>query len=400
MMEAHLPLERLSAYLDGRIDAAERREVGAHLEACAACRGALAGLRRTVALLGQMEAVRAPAGLRAAVRQQLEAEQSHPVRSRFRLSGVTAPGGALWRVGLVAAAAGLVALFAVNLWPDLLPARRQVAEERQGARPPLPVQAVERVGSSEGLGRTRQVGVPAVPLRGQVPEAPRLPFERQVVRQAELTVEVASFEDASASLVRIAEDSGGFVAESTTSQGEPPQGTFVLRVPARAFSRTLERVEALGQVRGRRVSGQDVTEEFVDLQARIRNLERHERQLLIFMERATRVADLLAIEQELSRVRGEIERLSGRLRFLAHRVELAALEVRLRQKPRGSSGIFWDFTASWRRMREAFLGTIRQLLAAAERLVVTLSALAPVLLVGLAGRGVVRRYQRRGASSL
>ncbi len=358
MMKAHLPLERLSVYLDGRTDPAERRKVEAHLEACAACRRTLAGLRRTVALLRRVEAVRAPAGLRAAVRQRLEAEQARPVRPHLRLSGLTLPGGAPWRVGLAAAAVALVALSAVNLWPDLLPTRRQAAEEQQGARAGLPVQTVDSGRGGGGLGQARRVGIPAVPPRAQVSEAPRLTFERQVVRRAELTVEVASFEDASASLVRIAEASGGFVADSTASQGEPPQGTFVLRVPAQAFSRTLEQVEALGEVRGRRVTGQDVTEELVDLQARIRNLERHERQLLIFMERVTRVADLLAIEQELSRVRGDIERLSGRLRFLAHRAELAAVEVTLREKPKRGSGVFWDFT----------------------------------------GRGVARRYLRRGAA--
>jgi len=400
MMRVHLPLERLSVYLDGRTDAAERRHVEAHLEVCAACRGTLAALRRTVALLRQLQAVRAPAGFRAAVRQRLEAEQASPPRGHLPFPGVRLPGGVHWRSALAAAAVLLVALFAANLWPDLVPTRRQAAQEQQGVRRGLPVQAVDSGRGSEGLAQTRRVGIPAVPPRAQVSKVPPLPFERQVVRQAELTVEVTSFEDASASLVRIAEASGGFVADSTTSQGEPPQGTFVLRIPARAFSRTLEQIGALGEVRGRRVSGQDVTEEFVDLQARIRNLERHERQLLTFMERATRMADLLAIEQELSRVRGDIERLGGRLRFLVHRVELAAVEVTLREKPRRTSGVFWDFTASWRRMQEAFLGTIRQLLAAGERLIVSLSALAPVLVVGLAGRGVIRRYLRRGASAV
>ncbi len=400
-MTVHVPPEQLSVYLDGRVSAVERRQVEAHLEACASCRNALAGLRHSMALLRELEAVRAPAGFRAAVRERLQAERASPQRSRFWPLGLTLRWRASWRAGLVAAAVMLTALFAVSLWPQAFPPRNAAVVEPPDVRSGPPVQAVESSKAREReFGRTQRVGIQAVPPQAQVSEVPPLPFERQVVRQARLSVEVPSFEDASTSLVRIAESNGGFVADSTTSQGQPPHGTFVLRVPARRFSQVLEQVEALGEVTERRVSGQDVTEEFVDLRARIRNLEIHERRLLTFMERATRVADLLAIEQELSRVRGEIERLSGRLRFLAHRVELATVEVRLREKPKRSSGIFWDFTASLRRVREAFLGGIRQLLAAAERLAITLSALTPVLLVGLAGWGIIRWYLRRGADAV
>jgi len=171
-------------------------------------------------------------------------------------------------------------------------------------------------------------------------------------------------------------------------------------VPAPRFSPVLDQIEALGRVTERRVGGQDVTEEFVDLQARIRNLEHHERQLLTFMERATRVPDLLAIEQELSRVRAEIEQSAGRLRFFANRVELATIQVTLREKAKQSNLIFWDFSASLLRVKGAFLGTIRQVLAATERVLVAFSALVPLLLLVLVGWGFMRWYVRRSASAI
>ncbi len=400
-MTAHFSLEWLSGYLDGQVTPEERRQVEAHLDACPACRTTLADLQRTVALVAELGPVGAPVDLRAAIRERLRAERSRGERwRRLWPLGGSSSGRPTWRAALATAAVVLVGLFAINLWREV--SLRRETEELMGRGAPAP-----RV----GLGKTdeRQSGqvqpgdVPAaaVPL----PQTPgsglsRPPFERQVIRTADLQVEVSELEDASRALVRIAESSGGFVAESTTSLEEGRFGTFVLRVPAPRFSQVLDRIEALGKVTGRRVSGQDVTEEFVDLQSRIRNLEAHERRLLALMERASRVADLLAIERELSRVRNEIETLTGRLRFLENRVELATIQVALREKAGQGGPAFWDFRASVLRVRDAFLRTVRQLLAASEWVAVTLSALTPVILLGLAGWGIFRRVVRRGSGAV
>lgn len=305
-----------------------------------------------------------------------------------------------WRAALAAAAILLIGLFSVNLWQEISPARREARDANlRGVAPAQSesVEAVDRAASKTGLA-TQPASAPA-PL-AQAPEGARVDFGRQVIRAAVLRVEVVKFDTGSKALVRIAESVSGFIADSNISQEEPPSGTFTLRVPAIRFSEVLDRVGALGKVTGRRVTGQDVTEEFVDLQARIRNLEHHERQLLTFMEKAVKVADLLAIEQELTRVRGEIEQLTGRLRFLGNRVEMATVEVALYEKAKQSSGLFWDFSASLQKVRAAFLGTIRQLLAASERLFVLISALVPLALLVLAGWALIRWLARRSASAV
>ncbi|HXF83004.1 MAG TPA: DUF4349 domain-containing protein, partial [bacterium] len=194
------------------------------------------------------------------------------------------------------------------------------------------------------------------------------------------------------------EGAGGFVAASSTSRADrTPQGAFTVRVPAARFSAVLLEVERLGTVESRRVSGQDVTEEFVDLQARLRNLERHESRLQSFMDRATRVGDLLAIERELARVRGEIEVLTGRLRFLEHQVALATVEVALRQKAPAVGGRLWDAGATLERMAAAFRATLRQLAAAFEAVAVMAAALLPVGVLGAVVVGIVRRWRRARA---
>jgi len=215
---------------------------------------------------------------------------------------------------------------------------------------------------------------------------------------ANVSLEVAHLDETASRLTRIAEMAGGFIADSSYAQaGSTPEGTFVLRVPAPRFADVLSQVESLGRVQQRRISGQDVTEEYIDLQARIRNLERYEQRLLAFVDRAAKVSDLLAIEQELARVRGEIEMLTGRARYLDRQVDLAAIGVSAREQAKPSGGL-WDFSGTLEKIQTAFLATIRQLLRAAEALAVALSALVPVLVLAGIAWLVVRRVRlARGA---
>ncbi len=402
-MMNHPLREVLSGYVDGQVAADERRQVEAHLADCATCRDALAGLRHSVALVRGLEPVGAPAGLRAAVVARLGGERASGGRGR---DGLTprwlTPRRPTWRTAVAAAAVILVGLFSINLLGQFTRENRQEFAARDvGERETR--RALEGADQSNArpVGGVQPVGTAAP--QAQPPGAPgisRLPVGRQVVRSASLDVDVVTFEDGSRALVRIAEANGGFVSDSSVSQAEPPSGTFLLRVPAFRFGEALEQVEALGKVTGRQVRGEDVTEEFVDLRARIRNLEAHERQLITFMDRATRVTDLLAIEQELSRVRGEIEQLTGRQRFLANRVQMSTIQVTLREKGKQGGAIFWDFGASLTKVQGAFLGTVRQLLAGAERLLVLASALVPLAILVVAGWWLIRRAVRRGAGAM
>ncbi|HEX2235780.1 MAG TPA: DUF4349 domain-containing protein [Actinomycetota bacterium] len=118
---------------------------------------------------------------------------------------------------------------------------------------------------------------------------------------------------------------GGFVTSSTLDAGADPTGTLVLRVPAADFEEALDRLKELGDVRAQSVSGEDVTQEFVDLQARLRNWEAQEAVLLRLMERAASVTDTIRVQGELGRVQLEIERLRGRLAYLEDQTSLGTI---------------------------------------------------------------------------
>ena len=158
--------------------------------------------------------------------------------------------------------------------------------------------------------------------------------QRKIISTASLNLEVEDVPAAVQRVTAIAEDLGGFVEQLSSVGGEDRENAnLTLRVPQDRFTAAIGRIEALGNVHSRDLGREDVSEEFIDLEARLKSLKREEVSLLSLLERAAGVSDVLAIERELSRVRLEIERHQGRLDFLERRVDLATIHVTLFPPP-------------------------------------------------------------------
>src|SRR5262249_45208324 len=162
-------------------------------------------------------------------------------------------------------------------------------------------------------------------------------FDRKIIRNANLTLEVPSPIDAQPRIVSIAESHQGFVVTSEATQRtaedkSKPEVTvnLIVRVPASQFKQVLEEVRAVGARKiQEKVTGQDVTEEFMDLEARIKNQKALEGQFLEIMKRANKVDDALSVQSQLAEVRTEIEKLEGRRRFLENQSSLSTINVTL-----------------------------------------------------------------------
>jgi len=180
--------------------------------------------------------------------------------------------------------------------------------------------------------------------------------ERMIIRTAELVMYVKDVEASFDEIQRLAEEMGGYVANANTwHEGEYLRARLTVRVPAKGLDRALEQIKALAtQVERESTSGEDVTEEYTDLEARLRNLEATEvelRELLATVRQRTgRAEDILAVHRELTEIRGQIEQIKGRMQFLEQMSALATVHVELtpdvlsrplavgRWEPKGTAG--------------------------------------------------------------
>jgi len=182
-------------------------------------------------------------------------------------------------------------------------------------------------------------------------------LERKIIRNAALTVEVTSPGDSQHKIVSIAESHQGFVVTSEATQRASedrtkPEMTVTLsvRVPAAQFNQVMDEIRAVGaRVIQEKVTGQDVTEEFMDLEARIKNQKALELQFLEIMKRAGKVDDALSVQRQLAEVRTEIEKLEGRRRFLENQSSLSTINVTLQPPTQ-----IVNATGFWYSVRSAF----------------------------------------------
>ncbi len=280
---------------------------------------------------------------------------------------------------------------------------------------PTPPKAASRAPEKKVVA-TQVVERPAA--KGAIPaEAPAPPgeeaalqvafAERKVIRTADLAIVVENTQAAMARLRAIAITYGGYVAQANIWQVKDNllRGTVTLRVDASRFDEALDRIREIAlEVQRENIGSQDVTEEYVDLQARLRNLEATEQELLALLkevrERTHSADEVLQVYRELTRIREEIERIKGRMQYLEHRVELATITVELipkEEKPIVEPG--WHPGQTLRSALRALANAAQALVSAAIWLVVFV---LPLLLaigvpLGLIALGVRRWWRRRPA---
>ena len=233
---------------------------------------------------------------------------------------------------------------------------------------------------------------------GRGAEPVPVPSERLVIRRAELQVEVEAAESWMRQVEQLVESHDGFIAQSSKEEDrqEVQRGRVVLRVPAAAFKVVLDGLKGHAvKVESEEHSGEDITEQFYDLEVRLANQKYTEKRFLAILQKADKVDDVLRVERELSRVRGNIEQMEGRKRFWQDRVSLATVAVAWHEPyplVGGQPGLgFWGIVGEgFERGFRALSRGMRDLIAFA------IGGLPVFILLGLAAWGVWRwRRQRR-----
>ena len=260
--------------------------------------------------------------------------------------------------------------------------------------------------TSDGTGKPAIGGpVPQPPGTGgtdQVNPAPNVvPTVQgpQVIRQAQLTISVGSglFDTKLAGVRALVQLQGGFIS-GTDAQANPVTndqirtGVISFMVPASKFDDTIDQLAKLGKVQTEHISGNDVSAQYVDLQARLANQEAQRNAMLALLKRANSISDIIAVQTQIGQITGQIEQLKGQIQYIEHNTSYSTVTVSLLEAGaplQTTTRDSWGFASALSDSAHNFVTTINYV-------VTGLGAIGPIVILLWLGFLFWRRSGRPG----
>lgn len=191
-----------------------------------------------------------------------------------------------------------------------------------------------QAGPASSAGAQPEAEQARVDVAGQQSQAQpnaQAPGQRLVIKTATLQMVVDDVSAAEQLVRKLADTREGFVLSSQASgENDRRTATIAFKVPAQRFDEALTELSKFGKIEAQNVQGQDVTDEFVDLQSRLKNLRAVETRLLQFLADAKTTKEALDVNAQLSDIQGQIEQAQGRITYLQQSAALSTITVTLR----------------------------------------------------------------------
>lgn len=207
---------------------------------------------------------------------------------------------------------------------------------------------------------------------------------QMVIYQADLQLRVKKFEQTLQKIEEQVLKYGGYIAQSNVFKDgkEQVNGTITIRIPQTHFQAFLHDAEGqAAEVLQRNITGTDVTEEYVDLESRLKSKKVVEERLTSFMQSATKTEDLLKISDDLASVQEEIEMIQGRMKFLENQTSLSTITITLYENKVIVPDLEDEDLNTWEKTKKQFMKSTNMLLAALSGLVVFVLGNLPILVI-------------------
>jgi hypothetical protein len=159
-----------------------------------------------------------------------------------------------------------------------------------------------------------------------------IPADKKIIKNGDLTLKVTDADESVSQITEAARENGGDIFSSNLYEGTDgtKSGTITVKVPVANFEKTFAEIKKIANLVVRElISAQDVTEQYTDLQSRLKNKQAEEQAFAKILERAGEIDDVLKVTKELARVRGEIEVLQGRIKLLESQTDMATITAQL-----------------------------------------------------------------------
>lgn len=208
--------------------------------------------------------------------------------------------------------------------------------------------------------------------------------KRKIILNYTISLEVKDLAAAQEVVKQLAESSGGYVFNSTRAGDESgsAMGRISIRVPSGTADKVMKGIRGLGRLEGESSTAEDITEQYVDMEARLNNARSSEARLLGLYRQAGKLSDVLAVEKELTRVRGDIEAFEAQKKNWDILTEMVTIEISLHEPSGGfpSAHRFWStITGAFGKSVEVIADSLRALIVFVAGILPWLAVFGPIM---------------------
>jgi len=218
--------------------------------------------------------------------------------------------------------------------------------------------------------------------------------KRMIIKTGTMGIEVEKYDDAAAKVNEMVKKHGGYVSNTTSSQNSSgkKQGTLTLKVPADKYEALVAETTTLGKVMNQNINASDVTEQYVDLEARLKTQKELEQRLIkLLAEKTARLTDVVEVEQKLASVRQVIESIDGKMRYMRNQSEMSTLTLSLYEPAilttSSGGGFFYELGQSVKKGLRGFTDIL-------AGMITIFIALLPVIILAVIIYWIIRRIIR------
>jgi len=228
---------------------------------------------------------------------------------------------------------------------------------------------------------------------GSTGDVPGTGIETKIIKTGTATIEVQDVTASADALKALAVQEGGYLSSSNIQKNTNNRlyATVVLRVPQAQFEPTMEGVKAVGTIKSVSTSGDDVTEEYVDLKAQKTSYQNQLAQYNEIMKKADKIEDIIKIQAQINQVQTLLDRLEGRIRYLNSRIDISTINVNLQEPEPVGGETGHSFITAINEGIGGFLGMI-------DALIIIITTFLPLIIIGGAAYGVYRWRKNKNAS--
>lgn len=221
------------------------------------------------------------------------------------------------------------------------------------------------------------------------------PADKKIIKNGNLDLKVDSADKTAEKIADIAKSNAGEIFSSNfyQSKNNIKSGTVTVKVPVASFEKTFAELKKIASLVIREsTSGQDVTEQYTDLLAQLKNRQAEEQSFVKILDQAQKIDDVLAVTRELARVRGNIEQLQGRIKYLESQTDMSTIAVNLTEDENITVVDSWR---PWQVIKESFNSLVKGLQGFVDFLIRLLIVVIPILAIWAIIIWIIYRFGKK-----